>query len=87
MLHKSIYLSIHPSIYLSADELTEILEGLFDLLGGEVEPGVGGHQGGVEPVIVVVAVKRVGPQPVDRQLLLQEADDLELREVGAVAHV
>lgn len=67
--------------------LTEVLECLFDLLGGQVEPGVRRHQGRVEPVIVVVAVDGVGPQPVDRQLLLQEADDLELWQVGAVADI
>lgn len=36
---------------------------------------------------MVVAVDRVSPQTVHWQLLLQKADDLELREVGAVAHI
>lgn len=71
----------------SPGKLTEVLEGLFDLLGGQVEPGVWRHQGSVEPVIVVVAVDRVSPQTVHWQLLLQKTDDLELREVGAVAHI
>lgn len=68
-------------------ELTKVFEGLVDLLGGQVEPGVGCDQGSVQPVIVVVAVDRVGPQAVHRKLLLQEADDLELGQVGAVAHI
>lgn len=67
--------------------LTEVFECLFDLLGGQVEPGVRRHQGRVDPVIVVVAVDGVGPQPVDRQLLLQKADDLKLWQVGAVADI
>lgn len=67
--------------------LTEVFEGLFDLLGGQVDPGVRGDQRRVQPVIVVVAVDGVGPQPVHRQLLLQQADDLELWQVGAVAHI
>lgn len=50
--------------------LTEVFESLFDLLGGQVEPGVRCDEGSVQPVILVVAVDGVGPQPVHRQLLL-----------------
>lgn len=67
--------------------LTEVFERLFDLLVGQVEPGVRCHQGGVQPVIVVVAVDGVGPQPVHRQLLLQKTDDLKLWQVSTVAHI
>ncbi|TNN35071.1 hypothetical protein EYF80_054763 [Liparis tanakae] len=47
---------------------------------GRVEGGVGVHQRRVQPVILVVAEDGVGPQLVDRQLLLQQADDLQLRQ-------
>lgn len=52
-------------------ELTKVLEGLFDLLRGQVKGGVRGHQRRVQPVILLVAVDSVGPQLVDRQLFLQ----------------
>ncbi len=51
-------------------ELTEIFECLFDLLGCQVETGVHCDEGSVQPVIMVVAVDRVGPQAVHWQLLL-----------------
>lgn len=41
----------------------------------------------MEPVVVVIAVDGVSSQLVMGQLLLQQADDLDFREVGAVAHV
>lgn len=41
----------------------------------------------MQPVILVVAVDGVGPQPVHRQLLLKKTDDLELGQVSAVAHI
>lgn len=50
--------------------LTEVFECLFDLLGGQVEPGVRCDEGSVQPVIVVVAVDGVSTQSVHRQLLL-----------------
>lgn len=67
--------------------LTEVFECLFDLLSGQVEPGVRCDEGSVQPVIVVVAVDGVSPQPVHRQLLLQKTDDLKLWQVSTVAHI
>ena len=67
--------------------LTEVFECLFNLLSGQVEPGVRCDEGSVQPVIVVVAVDSVSPQPVHRQLLLQKTDDLKLWQVGTVAHI
>lgn len=69
------------------EALTEVLEGLLDLLSGEVEAGVRWDERRVQPVVVVVAVDGVRPQPVVRQLLLQQTDDLNLWEIRAVTHV
>lgn len=67
--------------------LTEVFECLFDLLGGQVEPGLRRDEGSVQPVIAVVPVDGVSPQPVHWQLLLQKTDDLELWQVSTVAHI
>lgn len=84
-----MYIYLYVFVYAEYDhvKLTEVFECLFDLLGGKVEPGVRCNEGRVQPVIVVIAVDGVRPQTVHRQLLLQETDDLELGQVGAVAHV
>lgn len=68
-------------------KLTEVFECFFDLLGGQVKPGAWCDEGSVQPIIVVVAVDGVGPQTVNRKLLLQKTDDLELWQISAVAHI
>lgn len=57
------------------------------MLGGEVNVGIWREEGGVEPVVVVIAIDGVSSQLVMGQLLLQQADDLDFRKVGAIAHV
>lgn len=67
--------------------LTEVLEGLLYLFGREREGRVGGGERRVQPIILLVAEDGVRPQPVDWQLLLQYADDLELGQVSIVTHI
>lgn len=67
--------------------LTEVLKGLLNLLGRQVGRHLRGHQGYVQPVIVVIAEYRVCPQCVAGQLLPQQADDLHLGDIAAVTQV
>lgn len=67
--------------------LTEVAESLLDLLSGQVDVCVRRDERSVQPVVVLIAVHAVSPQLVYRELLLQQADDLHLRELGAVTHI
>lgn len=67
--------------------LTEVVEGLLNLFGGEVYARVGRDERRVDPVVVLIAVHAICPQPVDWQLLLQQADNLHLRELCAVTNI
>lgn len=72
--------------------LTKIVEGLARLLGGQSEPVLGNGQGGIvdEPVLVLVAAEgggRVRPDPVLGDLLLEQREDLHLRQVVRAAHL
>lgn len=69
------------------DQLTEVFEGLFYLFGGQVEGSVGVHKWRVQPIILFVTEDGVGSQLVDRQLLLQQADNLKFRQVSTVTYI
>lgn len=64
-------------------QLTEILQGLLYLLGGQGGYGLRGAGGGSQPVAVVIAEHGVSPQRVAGQLLAQQADDLHLGDILA----
>lgn len=69
------------------DRHTKVFEGLLDLLDGQVDVDVGGNEGCVEPVVVVIAVYSVCSQVIVRQLLLQQTDDFHLWKISAVTHI
>lgn len=74
-------------IHLRREALTKVLERLLYLFRSQVEGGVGIHQRRVQPVILLIAEDRVGPQLVDWQLLLQKANNLEFRQVSIVTDI
>jgi len=63
------------------NSLTEILEGLLDLLVRESQSGLLGQQRGVQPVVLVVAKHRVGTQSVVGLAFGQQAHNLQLWQV------
>lgn len=67
--------------------LTEVFEGLLNLLDGQVDVDIGGNEWSVEPVVVVIAVYSVCSQLIVGELLLQQTDDFHLWKISAVTHI
>lgn len=61
--HRHTLSSVHTAIVTHCHHrrrLTEVLQGLFNLLGREVNVGIWRNEGCVEPVVVVITVDGVG---------------------------